>query len=103
MISDLTRMGQWSPETTGCDWRGSTTGPIFAFEAKSFGLSISRWEYRFETVDNGCKATETWADQRGWLVKTLSPRVSGVNNRAKHNEVTMRETLEHLAAGAEAK
>lgn len=27
MVSDVTRMGSWSPETTSCQWLGDATGP----------------------------------------------------------------------------
>ena len=27
MISDVTRMGEWSPEAVGADWLGDATGP----------------------------------------------------------------------------
>lgn len=27
MVSDVTRMGSWSPETTSCSWLGDATGP----------------------------------------------------------------------------
>ncbi len=27
MVSDITRMGEWSPETTGCAWVGGASGP----------------------------------------------------------------------------
>jgi hypothetical protein len=28
MVSDLTRMGEWSPEATGGQWVGGATGPV---------------------------------------------------------------------------
>ena len=27
LVSDVTRMGSWSPETTSCRWLASATGP----------------------------------------------------------------------------
>ncbi|WP_042367343.1 SRPBCC family protein [Streptacidiphilus neutrinimicus] len=27
-VSDVTRMGEWSPECTGADWRGAPAGPV---------------------------------------------------------------------------
>jgi len=131
LISDVTRMGDWSPETTGCSWRGGVTeasvgakfkgnnsngkhkwdtvcvvtdcepGQVFAFEAKAGPLGISRWEYRFEPTETGCTAAESWTDQRGWLTRKLSPMLSGVKDRSTHNRSTMLTTLERLAATAE--
>ena len=28
LVSDVTRMGDWSPETTSCRWLGQATGPV---------------------------------------------------------------------------
>src|SRR3954463_14903062 len=77
MVSDVTRMGEWSPETTGAQWVGPSTGPAlgarfkgsnqqssrswktdctvtacepgasFAFEVKSGPLKVARWSYEF--------------------------------------------------------
>ena len=68
-------------------------GRLMARDAKSVGLPIAGWAYRFEPTDQGCSVTETWTDKRGWLVKTVSPWVSGVQDRATHNEATMTESL----------
>lgn len=132
LVADITRMGDWSPETESCKWlRGADKAAVgakfkghnvngryswdtvatvtdceegrsFAFESKSAGLAISRWEYTIHPTDTGCTVTETWTDQRGWLVGRLSPRVSGVADRATHNASTMQATLERVAAAAEA-
>lgn len=131
LVADITQMGRWSPETTGCDWTGDATGPavgarfkgrnalgkktwttaaavtdckpgeVFAFEVKASGMKIARWDYQFEGTAGGCRVTETWTDQRGWLVRTTAPRITGVADRAAHNRETMQETLDRLAEGAE--
>ncbi len=131
MISDVSRMGEWSPETTACKWLGGADGAavgakfkghnengrrqwntacgvtdceagrVFAFETKAMGLKVARWEYHFEPNDGGCRVTECWVDQRGHMVKAISPRISGVEDRAAHNEATMRQSLDRLAAEAE--
>ena len=132
MISDLPRMGEWSPENTGGTWAKGATGPAvgarfsggnsngkrtwktqvkvvtcdapkrFEFDASSAGLKISRWSYAIEPSGNGCTVTETWTDQRGWLIKTLGKAVTGVGDRAAHNRAGMETTLAQLAAAAEA-
>jgi uncharacterized protein YndB with AHSA1/START domain len=28
LVSDVTRMGEWSPENTGAEWLGEATGPV---------------------------------------------------------------------------
>ncbi len=130
LVADVTRMGEWSPETVGCEWIGGADGPAigarfkgrnrkgkrqwstsctvvacdpgrhFAFEVTSGPFKVSRWDYRFEPGGTGCLASETWTDQRGWLVTVLGKPVSGVSDRAEHNRAGMVETLRRLAAAA---
>ncbi|MCU0268889.1 MAG: SRPBCC family protein [Acidimicrobiales bacterium] len=132
LISDVTRMGEWSPETESCEWKGGATGPkvgarfqgrnrngkkqwstqctvtaaepgrSFAFRVKAGPLGVAEWRYDLEPVDGGCRVTETWTDERGWLVTTLGKPVSGVADRAEHNRRTMAETLGRLTTAAEA-
>lgn len=133
MVSDVTRMGEWSPETTGCRWLGGATGPAvgarfrgrnrlgwrrwsttctvvecepgraFAFEVKAGPFKVARWAYRFEPSDDACSVTETWTDQRASLIRRLSLPTSGVADRGAHNRSTMLTTLERLADRAEAR
>ncbi len=48
-ISDITRMGQWSPECVAARWSGGATGPAAGatFEgdnvAKVFGRTVKKW------------------------------------------------------------
>ena len=131
MVSDLTRMGEWSPENEGAQWlrgvpgaqpgarfRGanrngkkkwSTLGTIvdavpgrlFTFRITAAGLKVAEWRYEFETTANGCLVSETWVDKRGRIAKALGKPVSGVADRAEHNRVGMEKTLERLKAAAE--
>lgn len=132
MVSDVTRMGEWSPETTSCVWKGGADGPAvgarfmgrnqagwrrwatscevvacepgrtFAFEVSAGPLSVSRWGYEIESVDQGCRVTETWQDRRGRLVTLLGGPISGVGDRPEHNRANMATTLERLGVAAEA-
>jgi uncharacterized protein YndB with AHSA1/START domain len=132
MVSDVTRMGEWSPENLGGEWVRGATGPqpgvsfrgtnrngkkqwktaatvvdaepgrLFSFRVKAIGLKVAEWRYAFEPTATGCRVTETWIDQRGVLAKTLGKPVSGVADRAAHNRAGMEQTLERLAAVAEA-
>lgn len=134
MISDITRMGEWSPETTTCSWIKGATGPAngakfkganengkkkwstvctvinaepgkaFAFRVDVGLLKVAEWAYRFEpaTAGVGCIVTETWTDRRSGLVKMLGKPLSGVEDRSVHNKAGMEQTLERLAAAAEA-
>jgi uncharacterized protein YndB with AHSA1/START domain len=131
MVSDLTRMGEWSPENEGATWLRGATGPtvgatfrgtnrngkkrwntlgtiieiepgrLLAFRTTAAGFKVAEWRYAFETTSSGCRVTETWIDQRGTVAKTLGKPVSGVADRAAHNRGTMEKTLERLKSAAE--
>jgi uncharacterized protein YndB with AHSA1/START domain len=131
LVSDVTRMGEWSPETVGCEWVGDTKEPVvgarfkgrnqsgwrkwstvckvveaapgksFAFEVKAGPVDVSLWEYTFEPADGGTRVTESWTDRRPKLMEMISRPMMGVYDRASHNRETMQATLERLAAAAE--
>jgi ligand-binding SRPBCC domain-containing protein len=131
LISDITRMGEWSPETTGAVWkRGAKTpalgarfkgtnqlgaktwsstctvtgcepGRRFAFDVSIGPFSVAEWAYEFEPTEDGCLVSELWQDRRGGLVTWLSPVITGTRDRARRNEETMTATLDRLAAYAE--
>jgi len=132
LISDLPRMGDWSPENNGGHWAKGADGPelgarfkgsngsgrrrwstdvvvtscepgrAFAFDVTALGLAVATWGYAVEPTDDGCTVTETWTDTRGWIVKTVGGALSGVNDRATFNRAGMETTLAELAATAEA-
>jgi uncharacterized protein YndB with AHSA1/START domain len=129
-VSDVTRMGDWSPETTSGTWIKGATGPavgarfkgdnrhgkktwttvcevtdcelglVFAFDAMVGPIRYSNWRYEFEATDDGTLVTEKWTDNRGRLFTWIGGKVSGVSDRRTHNEGTMAATLEALAAAA---
>jgi hypothetical protein len=131
LVSDVTRMGEWSTETTSCRWLGppgpavgatfrgsnrygivrwSTTctvtaadpGRRFAFSVSRGTVLISEWCYQIEPAPGGCTVTESWVDKRpGWL-RLTSPAVIGIVNRPAHNRAGMQATLAALKAAAEA-
>jgi len=131
MVSDVTRMPEWSPETVAGEWLRGASGPAagakfrgtnrngkktwksvatvvaaqpgrsFAFLVKAGGLRVAEWRYTFEPVETGCRVTETWTDRRGALLRVVSPRVTGVADRASHNRAGMEVTLERLAQAAQ--
>jgi uncharacterized protein YndB with AHSA1/START domain len=131
MVADLTRMGEWSPESEGVTWIRGATGPepgatfrgtnrngqktwktlgrvtdaepgrLFAFHVTALGFKVATWRYSFETCATGCRVTETWIDDRGPIVKAIGRPVTGVGDRRTHNGVTMQRTLERLKRAAE--
>ena len=131
MVSDITRMGEWSPENVGGVWLKGATGAQagarfrgtnrngkkkwdtmaavvdadpgrrFSFRVTAAGFKVAEWIYDIEPTATGCRVTETWVDQRGTVARTLGKPVSGVADRAEHNRAGMEQTLERLAAVAE--
>jgi uncharacterized protein YndB with AHSA1/START domain len=90
LVSDVTRMGEWSPETTSAEWIGGATGPAvgarfrgrnrhgvarwstkprvvaaepgreFAFTTTWLGKDNTQWTYRFEPEGGGTRVTESF-------------------------------------------
>jgi hypothetical protein len=131
IVSDLPRMGELSEEHIGGEWIGSATHPDVGAKFKgrnangrrtwstiatvdvaepgrqfTFGVTagpfkISRWSFRFESVEHGTNVTQTWEDQRTMWMKALGGVVSGVSNRTTANRSAIEHTLSMLAARAE--
>jgi uncharacterized protein YndB with AHSA1/START domain len=131
MVSDVTRMGSWSPETTACRWIGGATGPAvgvrfrgtnkrgpllwqttctvtaaepgrrFAFDVAFGPAAVASWAYDIEPVEGGCVVTESWSDRRVGAMRVASMPVMGIRDRAAHNRRGMVATLAALKATAE--
>jgi polyketide cyclase/dehydrase/lipid transport protein len=131
LVSELTKMGQWSPENVGGKWIGGATGPAvgarfkgnnkagwrrwstisevteaaqgkrFAFHVTVMGVPIADWAYEFDSTGGATKVTETWQDQRPGWMNKLSGPVMGVPDRAVHNRRNMDATLAALKKAAE--
>jgi uncharacterized protein YndB with AHSA1/START domain len=131
LVAEVTRMGEWSPETTSAVWVGGAQGPAvgarfkgtnqmgskrwksdcvvtacepgrrFGFDVKAGPFKVAGWTYEFAPTEGGCNVTERWDDHRGTLITWISPLITGTKNRAKRNQETMTETLQRLAAAAE--
>lgn len=132
LVSDVRRMGEWSPECVRCAWLGgadravvgarfrghnrigvrrwSTTSTVvsadpgrsFAFRVASMGLPVAEWRYTVAAAPGGCRVTETWTDARGTLIRTLGRVATGIGDRAVHNRAGMEATLRRIKAAAEA-
>jgi len=94
MVTDLPRMGEWSPENQGGAWQGGATEAAigarflgnnvngrkkwsvgvkvteldaptrFAFGTIWYGMTIARWSYDIARTSTGCTVTESWEDLR---------------------------------------
>jgi len=131
LISDITRMGEWSPEARGGEWTKGATAPAvgarfkgrnalgkrswstdcritecepgsrFAFAVHTGPLAVSDWAYTITPTATGCHVVESWTDTRGAIIRGLGRLVTGVADRASHNRDGMNQTLAALAAAAE--
>ena len=131
MVTDLPRMGEWSPENQGGTWAKGATGPAvgavfkgrnkngkrswstsvrvnacdaprkFSFGLMVFGKNWCDWVYEIEPDGAGCTVTHSWVDHRGKSGSVLGKWVSGVADRAQHNKRNMEATLANLARAAE--
>jgi hypothetical protein len=131
LVSDVTRMGEWSPETASCRWVGgaakaekgarfrgtnrhgwhrwTTTctvtvaepGRCFAFDVTYLGFPIATWSYEFSADGDACLVTETWTDRRAAWMDHFGPLATGVRDRAEQNRTSMTTTLARLREAAE--
>jgi uncharacterized protein YndB with AHSA1/START domain len=131
LVSDLPRMGEWSPENNGGRWldgaggpavgakfrgrnakglrRWSTTcvvtdatpGKRFAFEVTYGPLPISTWTYELSGDAGSTRVTESWTDRRPAWMKLASGPVMGVFDRLNYNRRGMEQTLAALKKAAE--
>ena len=130
MVSDLPRMGEWSPENQGGEWMKGATAPAVGVRFKgrnsngskkwstvveivefepgrkiAFALMVgpSRWcdwVYEVEPAGSGTRLTHTWIDRRGKIAVKLGGIVSGVKDRAAHNRKNMEGTLDAISLGS---
>lgn len=131
MISDVTRMGEWSPVCTGCWWDdggGPQVGAWFtgrneipgrtwetrsqvvvAEPGRAFAFCVGgdrvRWGYEFEPVEGGTEVTETWEFLPAGLAffeERFGPEAgTQVAERAEAARTGMPTTLEALKRAAE--
>lgn len=130
LVSDVTRMGDYSPENTGATWLAGATGPAVGarfkgtnrlgsnswstkptitaadrgrrFEFVVPGSRGATWTYTFDPVAGGVRVTESMRQDRPsiFLVRLLQRR-AGVTDRAANLHASMTTTLERVAAVAE--
>lgn len=128
LVSDMTRMGEWSPECRRCEWVGAATGPSvgaefvghnqvgpyrwslggkvvtaergreFAFTTYLDGRESTRWRYRFEPSSAGTLLSESYE----YVWSTRAIRISdALTPRRTMLHRGMRRTLQRIKAAAE--
>lgn len=130
-ITDITRMGEWSPECVRVEWNEGFSEPAvgaiftghnrngdkewtvpativelvdnerFFFDCIARDFVFAKWGYAIDATDEGCRVTEYWQDLRPESSHERSTMISGVADRAAHNRAGMEATLERLAAAVE--
>ena len=130
-ITDVTRMGEWSPETHAAQWNDGFDGPEvgavftghnrigetewsteavivelvdnerFFFDCRVGDFVFSSWGYAIEPTDRGCRVTEYWQNHIPEEMRSASASISGVDDRTVHNRAGMETTLQRLAAAVE--
>ena len=131
LVSDVVRMGEWSPENVGGRWLGGVSSPAvgarfrgsnrrgwrrwstactvvvadpgrtFAFDVAFAGIPASRWTYEFRAEGDVTVVTETWTDRRPGWFARLAGATMGVADIRAHNAENIRNTLANLAVAAE--
>lgn len=131
LVSDVTRMGDWSPENLGGRWIGGATAPSvgarfrgsnrrgwrrwsttctvvaadpdrrFAFEVDVAGIPASRWTYEFRPDGDATVVTESWTDRRPRWFARLAGATMGIRDIRAHNGENIRATLANLGRAAE--
>lgn len=131
LLSDVRRMGEWSPETIRAEWISGATGPAVgarfrgynkrkaswrttctvttAEPGREFAFDVgrdTRWRYAFTSDgDGGCQVTESFEILRvpGAIGRWLTGLGTGVPwvEREADLRAGMRETLRRLKAAAE--
>jgi len=126
LVSDVTRMGEWSPEATGATWSKGATGPAvgarfkgrneadgkkwsttceitecvpgerFTFQVTGGPFKVATWSYDLQPTDTGTSVTESWTDQRHPVLAKVLGKITGVQDRAAHNQTNIERSLEGL-------
>lgn len=128
LVSDMTRMGEWSPECRRCEWVGGSVGPAvgaeflghnqvgpyrwsvggrvvtadrgreFAFTTILKGRESTRWRYRFEPANSGTVLVESY--EYVWSTRLI--RLSdALSPRKTMLHRGIRQTLRRIKAVAE--
>ena len=131
LVSDITRMGEWSPENIGGQWLAGATGPqvgarfkgknkrkggwsttctvTAAERGKSFAFDVgkgaTRWRYELAAADGGTDVIESFqiVKQPGALGRWFTKIGTGVPWSEREADMVqgMETTLANLKAAAE--
>ena len=128
LVSDVTRMGEWSPETHRCEWIDGATGPTagarfkgsnkrgimrwstkptvtvadagkeFTFEVGALGKEDTRWSYKLTPKDSGTDLSESFESLRYTLFFRI---ISPPKRRKAQLQQGIEKTLQRIKQAAE--
>jgi uncharacterized protein YndB with AHSA1/START domain len=128
LVTDVTRMGEWSPECRRAEWVGDAAGPAvgaqfkghnklgimrwsttptvtvadqgreFTFETGKPGKEQTRWTYRFAPKEGGTELTESFEALSYGGLQKLMAKPA---KRAAKLTGDMEQTLERIKQAAE--
>ena len=124
VVSDVTRMGEWSPETVKCEWLDGAAGPgvgarfkgankrgfvrwstkpivVAADPGREFSFEVRpdvRWTYRLAAEGTGTTLTESFEMLRDlrWYYAFAERWLMGVKDRRADLQHGMAATLERI-------
>lgn len=129
MVSDISRMGEWSPEAVGGRWIDGGSGEVgdwfvgenetpdrswerecevaaaepgrdFTFVVGGVEANCTWWSYELEPSESGTRVTERW-----WMVNKTPAMAAApqevYDQRIAYTETMMQQTLAALKAAAE--
>lgn len=129
VLADLTRMGEWSPETYRVEWLGSATGPVAGARFRGWnkrgffrypttceievvdtdrelawavvlrGQKVTRWRYQLAGSEQG--GTEVTESYEQAMAYGPIARISFSDKRVAAMHEGMRTTLRRLASAVE--
>jgi hypothetical protein len=130
VVTDVRRMGEWSPETTKCEWLDGATGPavgarfkgtnkrgfaswstkpkvVVAEQDRVFAFDVNddvRWSYRFEPDGTGTKLSESFEMLRDlrWYFALAHRWLLRIDDRQADIERGMTATIERIKQVVEA-
>jgi len=123
-VSDVTRMGEWSPETVKCEWLDGATGPavgarfqgtnkrgivrwstkptvVAAESGREFAFDVgpdTRWTYRFDSEGTGTRLSESFEMLRDirWYYAFAERWLMRIDDRRADLERGMTQTIERI-------
>jgi uncharacterized protein YndB with AHSA1/START domain len=129
VVTDVTRMGEWSPETVKCEWLDGATGAavgarfkgtnqrgwarwstkptvVEADPGREFAFDVDglvKWTYRFEAQESGTRLVESFEllGDLPWRFRFAHRYIMRTRDRRADLEHAMQATLERIKRAVE--